>query len=165
MAQEHKSSISGREENGYALYPVFLPFFPTLIFLLHPHLPSSSLTKKPRGFLQPEILARRSRTLAPPNLQPSWPGSTAHISAGGAGQTVGLKVSHTRACVCSAVRSVAVRLQTLGLSKLRFDLSSQWLHWLGFRNCDMQFERKHIMLGKGPYWEEADLVNSGQSPS
>lgn len=118
MAQEHKSSISGREENGYPLYSVFLPFFPTLIFLPHPRLPSSSLTKKPRGFLQPGIFARGSRTLVPPNSQPSHPGSTAHISAGGAGWTVGLNVSHTRACVCSAVGSVAVRLQTPGLSKV-----------------------------------------------
>lgn len=107
------------------------------------------------------VLARRSRTLAALNAQPFRPCCTVHIGPGGAGW-LGWR-SATLELVYMLVLAV-LQWGPRSLAYPRLDFSSHGLHWLGFRNCDTQFEKEHNVLGKGLYWEEVDL-KSGQSPS
>lgn len=112
-----KAQFLGEKKTAMLCIPVFLPSFLTLIFLSHP------TPKKPRGFLQPGILAKGSRTLVDPNSQPFRRCSEVHVCSSGAGW-LGSR-SATRELVCIPVLEA---LHSRNLAHLRFDLSSQWLH-------------------------------------
>lgn len=97
-------SFGAKKDNSYPLYLFFSPSTP----------PSSSFPI-PHGQTQrvssAGILARGSRTLDVPGSQSFRPCSINHLCSGGARRLGGgLKVSHTRACVCPGVGSIAVRL-------------------------------------------------------
>lgn len=97
-------SFGAKRDNSYPLYLFFSPSTPPSSFFPVPHGQTQRVSSA-------GILARGSRTLDVPGSQSFRPCSISQLCSGGARRLGGgLKVGHTRACVCPGVGSIAVRL-------------------------------------------------------
>lgn len=159
VAQEHKSSVSGRRDNSSALHPCFsLPPSPPSSSFPIPHQETQRASSAWDPCQRVKDTSCSKRTALPALLQHSrlflWGWAAGRLGSWAQGQP------HWFVCVPGLE---ALQWGWRSLAHLRFDLFSQWLHWLGFRNCDTLFEKEHTVLGKALHWEGVDL-NSGQPP-